>query len=100
MKHILTTAACLLTLAGPAAFAQTTMTNTNPSMQAPAAGQPAQMAPKPMTPSTDPQKMDSNASMSSPTAVGKQDTTPPGGMSPNTASNPANAASTPNNNTP
>ena len=100
MSRVITTAACLLTLCGPAALAQTTMTNTNPSQQAPAAGRPAQMAPKPATSNTEPQTMDSNASMTGPTAPGKPGTMPSGGMSPNAAPNPASSAATPNNATP
>jgi hypothetical protein len=83
MSRIFTTTACLLTLCGPAAFAQTSMTNTSPSMSAPNDGRPSQMAPKPKTPSRDSQNM--GPAMASPnTTAGKQETTPP---VPNTSSN-------------
>ncbi len=80
MSRIFTTAACLLTLCGPAAFAQTSMSNTNSSTPGTTAGRPSETSPTAKAPNGDAQQ----TGMVSP-STSKQN--PPNGVSPNTSSN-------------
>jgi len=85
MSRIFTTAACLLTLCGPAALAQTSMSNANTgmsgsSMSATPAGRPSDTGTTAKAPNTDAQQ----TGMVSP-STSKQN--PPNGVSPNTSSN-------------